>query len=336
MSMASGLHNSTETIASSFDQGPRLIYTDDDLSGSFIGKEVVSSLKSGFIAFTFSTVNISEGVGRTELNDAYAVSIFDPEDALGLNMTNESTSVSVLLGKDLSKSLQDLSINTVKDSTLLLSRGNQSTTVQLTDLYTSGSIFPDDWLMVPRSTMNYLRPDLGQNFSFLLLFDISDESDLPLGIDWADVHPSAGVVRFFENGIYQVEDDLWAIVLATGTIVVLLVYSIMSIETQYNAPTIETLRRLGAKRRAVVQIFMFKALIIALIGGVLGVAFGFCIANAVASGSYLFGITTMIVPMADLSTILIPISVSFVAGLIGGLIPSLRASKMFASRRIEL
>ncbi len=337
MAMASGLHHSTETIASAFDQGPRMIYTDEDLSLSFIDGGVLDELGQNFIAFTFATVNVSERTGNSIYQDVYVVSIYDPEDNLGFNMTNESVAGPVLIGTELVSIFENVAPETVPGTILDLQIDDRTTTsVNLITSY-SGAIFAEDWLIVPRVKMDLIKPEeFAGNYSFLLLLGQYQSSVLPGGITPDNIRTTSSVVSFFEKGIYQVENDLWAIVLATGTIVVLLVYSIMSIETQYNAQTIEVLRRLGAKRRVVIGIFMFKSLMITMIGGIIGLAMGFVIANAVISGSYLFGITTIITPMADFNTIFMPLAVSFVAGIVGGLIPSIKASKMFARKRTEV
>lgn len=338
MSMASGLHNSTETVASTFDQGPGLIYTDENLSQSFIDSGALAQLEPEvrYVAFTMCIADVTDATGRVVYPEMYVVSVYDPTNALGMGLTNESDGLDVLVGTELAAFLSDSGIDTSLGSNLILSSGTETTVVYLTASYPGGTIFADDWLIVPRDKMDELRPDMEGEYSFLLILGDYDYGALPDGLADAKIKPTSSVVNFFENGIYQVESNLWAIVLATGIIVCLLVYSIMSIETEFNIQTIEILRGLGAKRRAVVGIFMFKALIITAMGGVLGLALGFCLANAVTSASALFDITSIIVPLASMKTLITPLSVSLVAGLVGGFLPSLKASKMFSSGRLSL
>jgi putative ABC transport system permease protein len=203
-------------------------------------------------------------------------------------------------------------------------------------LYPSGSIFPDDWLIVPRNIIDILRPEMAGNYSFLMVIDedgnLNKQQLLSNGIY---TRPTSGVVNFFESGIFQVEDDLWTIVLITGIVITLLVYSIISIETEYNAPTIKIIRGIGATRKYVIQIFLMKACFITLVGGIVGAAMGFCAASAIASISSVLGIMTFITPSAGINSILLPLVIAVVSGLIGGLWPAIRASRLFTSQRRE-
>lgn len=143
------------------------------------------------------------------------------------------------------------------------------------------------------------------------------------------------MIGFFEKGIYQVEEDLWTIILITGLVTSLLVYCIISIETEYNAPTIKTLRGVGATRAFVVKIFIMKSIFITLVGGILGVSLGYCTASAISSFSSVMGVATFVTPVASFDSIVLPICISVFSGLIGGFWPAVRATKMFSLRRNE-
>ena len=141
------------------------------------------------------------------------------------------------------------------------------------------------------------------------------------------------LVGFFELGIYQVEQDLWGIVLMSGLMTALLVYCIIAIETEYYAPTIKILRGMGANRNFVIQIFIFKALFITFVGGILGVVLGFCAANAISSISSLLGVASFISPVAEFSSIGLPIIITIISGLVGGIWPAIKASRLFGTKR---
>jgi hypothetical protein len=333
IAMVGGLHDTTSTLASSFDQGPVLVYTDEDFAASTIDGNCLPGNDTRFVAFCFANVTLWDFHGRSSDN-VYAVSVYDPEDSLGLNMTNESVDCGVWMGTQLVDMLAQDSINYGSDDSYILERGNNSANVHVSALYAEWSIFPDDWLLIPRDKMDTLRPDLAGNYSFLMILesDIQLDGQACFSGD-ASSRPTSGVVGFFENGIYQVEQGLWGIILMSGIITALLVYCIISIETEFSAPTIKVLRGIGASRNYVIGIFLLKSLFITFAGGVLGMALGFCAANAISSVSSLLDIMSFITPKASLGSVVLPVLISMAAGMIGGLWPAIRASKMFAPRR---
>jgi hypothetical protein len=329
--MVDGLKVTTETVAATFDQGPILAYTNEDFTQSHISGGDLPGNQTKFVAFCFVNVTLRD-IRGTEVDNIYAVSVLDREDIIGLNMTNESTPSQVLIGTQLEYLLDSHSVSTGQGVEYSLRFGNQTVEVRVDGGYASGSIFPDDWLLVPRSAIDTLRPEMNDSYSFLMIVDFKDEED-GWSIQRTQAKPTSGVVGFFEKGIYQVEDDLWTIILITGTITALLVYCIISIETEYNAPTIRILRGVGATRGFVVKVFLFKSIFITFVGGVLGAALGFCIASAISSLSSVIGVTTFVTPVATVDSIGLPIVISLISGLIGGFWPAVRASRMFTLRR---
>jgi hypothetical protein len=332
--MVGGLNETTATVAATFDQGPILIYSDEDFALSSIDSEDLPENVTNYVAFSFVNVTLKDNYGK-DAENIYVVSIFDPEDILGLNMTNESYYSPVLVGTQLQEMLRSYSIQTGTLERYWLTYNNQTANVQINALYPPGSIFPDDWLLVPRNVIDTLKPEMSGDYSFLMIINTEMSSDDIWNIDGTNTKPTSGVVGFFEEGIHQVEDDLWTIIMITGLITSLLVYCIISIETEYNAPTIKILRGVGATRTFVIKIFILKSMFITLMGGILGTALGFCTASAISSASSVFGVMTFITPVATLNSILMPIFIALVSGLIGGFWPAVRASKMFSLRRNE-
>ncbi len=336
IAMVGGLHDTTSALASSFDQGPVLIYTDEDFAASCIDGSRLPGDNTTFVAFCFADVALRDFHGRTSEN-VYAVSVYDPKDALGLNMTDETNDSGVWVGTQLVDMLAQDSITAEPDVNYILARGNSTANIRISALYSAGSILPDDWLLIPREKMDILRPDLRGNYSFVMVVE-SDVSPEELGICSADAtsRPTSGVVGYFENGIYQVEQGLWGIILMSGLITMLLVYCIISIETEFSTPTIRVLRGIGAGRNYVIGIFMLKSLFITFVGGVLGTAMGFCAANAISSMSSLLDIMSFITPKASFGSVVLPVLISMAAGMVGGFWPAVKASKMFAPRRNQI
>lgn len=331
--MVGGLHETTSGLAASFDQGPVLVYTDADFAASRVEGDLLPGNDTEFVAFCFANVTLYDYNGRS-VENVYAVSVFDPTDSLGLNMTNESLDSGVWVGTQLMDMLDKSFIDALPDTNYILMRGNGSANIRISAVYSEGSIFPDDWLLVPRATMDALRPDLAGDYSFLMVIESERPLDeQPFNVHGVESQPTSGVVGFFEEGIYQVEQGLWGIILISGVIIALLVYCIISIETEYSAPTIKILRGIGASRAYVVQIFMLKALFITLAGGILGTALGFCAASAISSISNLLDIMTFITPVASAESVILPVAISVAAGAIGGIWPALRAARLFAARR---
>lgn len=331
--MVGGLHDTTENLASSFDQGPVLVYTDEDFAVSNVDGNLLPAQNTTFVAFTFASVTFLDDNGHSAEN-VYVISIYDPKDTLGLNMTNESSNNEVWMGSKLSLNLVEDEFNIVQGQPYYrLINDEKSVRVSLDNEYSSGSIFPNDWLIIPRTNMDQLRPEMAGNYSFIMIV----ESDIlleeqPCCVD-VQIRQTSSVVSFFERGIYQVEQDLWGIILMSGLMTALLVYCIIAIETEYYAPTIKILRGMGANRSFVIKIFIYKALFITLVGGILGVSLGICAAFAISSISSLLGVVSFITPTADFSSVVLPVIIAIMSGLIGGIWPAIKASKMFAVKR---
>jgi len=331
--MVGGLHDTTSSLAASFDQGPVLVYTDGDFANSRVGGDLLPENDTSFIAFCFANVTLTDFNSRT-LGNVYAVSVYDPDDVLGLNMTDESLDTGVWVGTQLADIMVSKSISATTNSRYMLNRGGNMTIVQVSALYSEGSIMPDDWLLISRESMDALRPELEGDYSFLMILDSPIPlKEQPFYVKDTSLTPTSGVVGFFERGIYQVEQGLWGIILMSGLMTAILVYCIISIETEYSAPTIRILRGVGASREYVIRVFMFKALFITAIGGILGTAMGFCAASAISSMSSLANVMTFITPVANLRSVLLPFLISVISGAVGGFWPAMKASRMFVARR---
>ena len=333
IAMAAGLHETTSSLAASFDQGPLLVYSDQDFARSRIDGDMLPGNDTTFVAFTFANVTLRDYHGRV-MDSVYAVSIFDPEDSLGLNMTNESKNSGVWIGSQLVDVLANESISAEPDVNYVLDCGGNITNIRLTAAYSEGSIFPDDWLLIPRQSMDELRPDLAGSYSFLLIIDSAASlEEQPFSTGDIKVKPTTDIVGFFERGIYQVEQGLWGIILITGIMTTILVYCVISIETEYSAPTIRILRGIGASREYVIQVFLLKALFITAAGGILGIAMGFCAASAISSLSSIMGVMTFITPVANMRSVALPFVISIISGIVGGIWPAMRASRLFVPGR---
>lgn len=330
IAIAGGLHQSTESVSQTFDQGPVMVYADEDLSQSKIETGWLSELEDDYVGVKLINTDIVSG--NRHMNDTCVISVYDPMGKIALNFPNASWGNNALLGSSIEVELSEAGFDTSAGAKLNLRKNNINKIINLTALYPPGLIFPNDWIIVSDSVIHELSPEMAGNYSFVIIYE-NKEAIEPIADDHNLVcKPTTSVVRFFETGMYQVEDNLWSIVLTTGIIVILLVYSIMSIEIQYHRPTIENLRGLGANKRVIIGIFTLKAVMITMAGGIIGVALGICVANGVVSVSSLFGINTIIIPLVNIRSLAIPLALALVSGFVGGLIPSFRASRILKAR----
>ena len=81
------------------------------------------------------------------------------------------------------------------------------------------------------------------------------------------------------------------------------------------------MKAIGARNSAIMQIFIFNAAIIGLVGGLLGVAFGYLGAEVltIAMGSE---------AIVTIEVVLIALGVSVFVGLVAGIVPAYQASQL--------
>ncbi len=95
-------------------------------------------------------------------------------------------------------------------------------------------------------------------------------------------------------------------------------------------------KALGARRRTVLFQFLSEAVVIVILGAVIGVTLGVAVASAVGSLPFLGGIMGEEIPdeygrihfEVKTSAVLISVGVLFLVGLIAGMLPALRASRL--------
>ena len=80
-------------------------------------------------------------------------------------------------------------------------------------------------------------------------------------------------------------------------------------------------RAIGAKRRQIIIQFLIETVVLSIIGGLIGIGMGITIPTLI---TYFAGMPTVITP----ASIILPLVISFVIGLIFGLYPAMRAAKV--------
>jgi len=312
MSMVAGLHTGTKNTADMFEKGFLVVYDGYTLSESEIESDVIDNIPGKFAACIIVVANVS-GV------ETRVLTIEDPHDILGGG--NITLNDEVLPGKgfDIPENATMLDITT--DPVIL--------SLNITSRYKpyTSAIFPDNWILASETTTRSLNPELETGYSFIV---IPEENDLAISYfeknDY-NVMQSVSIVEFFKLGFYQVEGNLWGVVISSAIIIVILVYNVMRIETQYRVPDIKIIKYLGASPRIVIYVFLCQALFICGVGAILGLALGIIAANAIVSLSQFLGFEAVLVPQVTPYIIALPIVMAVFAGLVGGFFPAYKASK---------
>ena len=99
------------------------------------------------------------------------------------------------------------------------------------------------------------------------------------------------------------------------------VMNIMLVTVTERTREIGLLKSIGAKRRDILQQFMIEAIVITLIGGIIGISLGL-------GGAFLITLFLPIPFVANITFISISVGASILIGIIFGLYPALRASRL--------
>ena len=310
LSMVAGLEAGTSQFSSMFEDGPVAVINAPSLSESMVPLSAEENISGSFSSVKMIEVYLPQYDMTT-----YLFSVNDTERLLGMP---DVSGDDIIAGADFPASFASHDI--------ILKIGNQTAEGKLNGTYRS-SVFPDRWLMCSESLIIRLVPELRNNTSFLILSgEVREDMDMFRESGY-NLVPLVSLGGFFTGGVKQVEADLSLIVFSSSLIIVLIVYSIMSIEVSSRRADIRILRHLGAARASVMSIFLLQSLFIGLSGAAIGISLGFIGANAITSVASFFGIYSFIYPQATLFSIAMPLAASLLSAFIGGLIPSFMASR---------
>lgn len=312
MSMVAGLHAGTKNTADLFDKGFLIVYDGYTLSESQIESEIIEELPGKYAACIIIIANVL-GV------ETRILAIDDPHNILGGG--NITLMDEVLPGSSFEIEKNATRLNITTDYTFL-----SMNITQKYKPYTS-AIFPDTWILASETTIRILNPELEDKYSFVVVPGDNEQAKSYLENKGFNVMQSVSIVEFFELGFYQVEGSLWGVVISSAIIIVILVYNVMRIETEYRVPDIKIIKYLGASPKTVMYVFLSQALFISGVGAVLGLALGIIAANAIVSLSQLLGFTSVLVPQITSYIIGLPMAMAGFAGLVGGFFPAYKASK---------
>lgn len=311
MSMVAGLHTGTKNTADLFEKGFLVIYDGYTLSESEIDSEIIDDLPGRFAACLIAVANVS-GI------ETRVLAIEDPNNILGggnITLIDE-----VLPGAG-------FEIGNV--TSLNITTEHASLSMNVTNEYKryTSAIFPDNWILTSENMIRTINPSLEDKYSFVVVPWDNEQAINYFEKNDYNVMQSVSIVEFFELGFYQVEGNLWGVVISSAIIIVILVYNVMRIETQYRVPDIKIIKYLGASPKIVIYVFLSQALFICGVGAILGLALGIIAANGIVSLSQFVGFEAVLVPQITPYIIALPIVMAVFAGLVGGFFPAYKASK---------
>ncbi len=311
MSMVSGLHVGTKRAADLFEKGFVVVFDGYTLSESEIETDIIDNIPGEYAVCLIVVANVSDIETRV-------FSMNDPYNLLGGSNITLMDEVSAGAGLE------------TGDATMLnLTTSQVSLSVNISNRYRiyKSAVFPDNWILASEGIVRLLAPNLEDKYSFIVVPIDNYEAINYLEKKGYNTMHSVSIVEFFELSLYQVEGNLWGVVISSAMIIVILVYNIMRIETQYRIPDIKIIKYLGASPKIVLYVFLFQAVFICGVGAVIGLALGIIAANSIVSLAQLMGFTSVLVPQVTFQIIVLPIAMAVITGLIGGFFPAYKASK---------
>jgi ABC-type lipoprotein release transport system permease subunit len=325
ISLVGGLHETTAGIAGTFQQGPIVAYKGDNLLDSRISTSAIDNKVPDCAKVSITNVRVSPGSSGVVVT-TYAVHADDPKNFLNLPEANLSKG-SVIIGKRLSDRFLELGVSLFVGTVLRLSGPSGLTQVSVEAVFVSSALIPPDWMLISGEDIESLDSRAADSCSFVVLAEGDEPGRAELESIGLKTQNSMSVINFFEKGIYQIEQALWGLIGITSVIVGLLVYSTLSIEVGMRKPDIRLLKKMGAGPGRVAGLFAGRGVYFALCGAAIGVAAGCLAANVLISLAAARGLTTMIIPKADLFSVAIPFVIILLAGLVGAAIPSISAAR---------
>lgn len=242
----------------------------------------------------------------------------------------ENKSKVCLLGSDIAETLFSLS-NPVGQS-IKINGDNYTVIGVLTAVGSSMGSNVDDMLIIPFTTAKYLGSDTSINSLYIKVSDENKidmttsqiekyiESTLGITTDYFSVSSQDSMLDTMDsinNTLSLLLGGIASISLIVGGIGVM---NVMLVSVTERTKEIGIRKAIGAKRMDILMQFLIEALVLCLLGGVIGVIFGLGIGVVLGKMGYTFSPSVQIVVIAFLS--------SAVIGTVFGIFPANKASKL--------
>lgn len=242
----------------------------------------------------------------------------------------ENKSKVCLLGSDIAETLFSLS-NPVGQS-IKINGDNYTVIGVLTAVGSSMGSNVDDMIIIPFTTAKYLGSDTSINSLYIKVSDENKidmttsqiekfiESTLGITTDYFSVSSQDSMLDTMDsinNTLSLLLGGIASISLIVGGIGVM---NVMLVSVTERTKEIGIRKAIGAKRMDILMQFLIEALVLCLLGGVIGVLFGLGIGTVLGKMGYTFSPSAKIVIIAFLS--------SAVIGTVFGIFPANKASKL--------
>ncbi|MFQ5711350.1 MAG: ABC transporter permease [Candidatus Geothermarchaeales archaeon] len=244
----------------------------------------------------------------------------------------------VMVGEQLAKRL-GLEVG----SEISLASEGRSVKAQVVGVFDSSPTSPspspyDHYMVTAFGVIRDLRPDMRSKIS-LLEVKLRGDGGVDQAVDrLRSTYPNLKILLqkdmkgFVDRSLDEIIILLWVVSITIFTIALLAVYHTMLTIVQESRWEIGLLRALGAKRQDVLKVFLTQALILSSLGGLIGVVLAVLVSNGVTIAVFLLMPIAYVQPVPDPAVIAISLALSLVVGLLGGAIPSIRASRTMFER----
>ena len=281
-----------------------------------VSRNGTESSSASIIATNDSYLNIT----NTSLNKGRTISIID----------NENSNKVCIIGATIASSLFNLADPVGQTINI---NGDEYTVVGvLEEQGSSMGTNIDTTVLIPLAVAKYLGSDLSINQMYVKVKDESKRDDtvteiknyirqtLSISSDYYSVTTQDSVIDTMEsvtNTLSLLLGGIAGISLIVGGIGVM---NVMLVSVTERTREIGIRKSLGAKRIDILLQFLVEALVLSILGGIIGILFGIGIGNFAEKFGYTFSPSSGVILIAFLSSAII--------GLIFGIFPAYRAAKL--------
>ncbi|MBI4416374.1 MAG: ABC transporter permease [Euryarchaeota archaeon] len=322
LALLDGLRIGTDAVAERFDEGPFLVYDRVPLEEGRVDAATLASLQGASAAVRVVPIRVY--VGDDLLQQTFAATVSD--GSLLRTSLAALGDADIWVGESLLASDRARAAGVALGTAINVT--SSATTMQLTiERVHPRTALPDDWVLVSEGTFETLAPAFGDGATFVLVEENSQ--DLPkLREAGFTAVPTAAAVEFLRQGVDGLAPLLFGLVLAAGVVILVLASTFAALEVRYRERELRTMRQLGARPRVLFALVLLQTTYVAGFGTLLGLALASLVTNGVTSFAPLVGLSSFALPQPSLPSLLYPALAAIVAGLLGGLIPAMRAAQV--------
>jgi putative ABC transport system permease protein len=289
-----------------------VLRTMTDLSNTNSTNSSSTSTNNTFGGGNFRSMTTLIGIDNSSLS---------MDDVVITNGSVYSNDNEVIIGKNAAQSLN----KTIGEN---ISISNQ--TFKVVGIYETGNFMDDNGIVMSLSKLQNLTGDTGQvSLVLVKASNDTDASNLASTIEakypnQLSTSTSLSGMNRMNNGLDVIKSGSWAVsllaVLVGGIVVLVTMMKAVSERTR----EIGVLRAIGWSQKRILSMIIGESLVLSLIAIVVGLAIGIGLVELLSTTQILQGIT----PSFSASLILKGIGVALFLGIIGGIYPAYRASRL--------